>query len=210
MLGLFYPRAFVAAFLFIICAGSAHAQKVLSKTVLNPAINSININGELCYRVILETADTEEVTVEARMEGEYRSDLLVLFHEDGNTLYIETEFGPEFRLPNDKLGAHKVISASMRVILPRDENTVLTARSCEVRSSGRFRNLEIVFNDGSCHLEHSAENTEVRTGSAPISASVPSGEVKANSRYGDVKVGPLPMGDHHMNLLSVSGDITVN
>ena len=188
----------------------SHSQKRVTKTLVNPGISSINIDGNLCYRVALETADTGEVTVEARMDGEYEKGLLVSFREEGKTLYLETRFSPEFRLPNDKLGAHKVVSVSMKVTLPHDQQISLTSRSCEVSTSGRYRDLKIVFNDGLCDLYHSAENTEVRTGKAPIFAHLNSGVVEAESRYGDVRVDPIPQGDHHLKLYSTQGDISVS
>ena len=200
---------FLLVFLFFGTRPS-HSQKRVTKTLVNPEISAINIDGNLCYRVVLETADTREVSVEARMDGEYQKGLLVGFREAGKTLYLETRFSPEFRFPNDKLGAHKVVSVSMKVTLPHDQRILLTARSCEVSTSGTYRDLKIVFNDGLCDLSHSAENTEVRTGKAPIVAHLNSGVVEAESRYGKVRLDPIPQGDHHLKLYSTQGDITVH
>lgn len=188
----------------------SQGQKRVSKTLLSPEVSAINIDGNLCYRIVLETADTEEISVEARMDGEYEKGLLVNFRRAGKTLYIETGFSPEFRFPNDKLGAHKVVSVSMRVTLPRDQHILLTAGSCQVSASGRYRDLKIVFNDGLCDLSHTAENTEVRTGTAPIIAHISSGLVEAESRYGEVRLQPIPEGDHHLRLYSTRGDISVS
>ena len=199
------------SFLFLLL-GTHHSfsQKRVTKTLVNPEISSINIDGNLCYRIVLETADTKEVSVEARMDGEYEKGLLVNFREAGKTLYLETRFSPEFRFPNDKLGAHKVVSVSMKITLPYDQRISLTARSCEVSTTGRYRDVKIVFNDGLCDLNHSAENTEVRTGKAPIVAHLNSGVVEAESRYGRVRMEPIPEGDHHLTLYSTQGDITVS
>lgn len=186
------------------------AQKVLTKTLLNPGISSISIDGDLCYEVILETDDSREVTVEARMEGEYGKDLLVLFRESGSTLFVATGLRPEFELPNDKLGAHKVISVRMKVTVPRGESVMLNAQTCQVVTSGHYQDLKIAFNDGSCHLGHTALNSEVRTASAPIHASLCRGDVEARSAYGEVFLQPVPSGDHHLLLLSTRGNITVS
>lgn len=208
-------RGFISCFLLpaVFLTGSGthilHAQKRVSKTLINPEIKAISIDSDLCYRVILETTDTDEVTVEARMDGEYSGDLVIHFREDGQTLFIEPRFGPEFRLPNDKLGAHKVVSVGMRVALPEDQNVQVTATTCDIRTSGRFRDLKIVFNDGSCRLEHRAEHTEVRTGSASILARIHAGSVEAESRFGLVSLEPVPAGDHHLKLFSARGNISV-
>jgi len=210
--GRFLLKGFFLFFLPVLFFGThyGYCQKRVTKTLVNPEVSAINIDGNLCYRITLETADTNEVSVEARMDGEYEKELLVSFRESGKTLYLETRFSPEFRFPNDKLGAHKVVSVSMRVILPQDQQILLTAGSCEVSTLGRYRDLEIVFNDGLCDLSHSAENTEVRTGKAPIVAHLNSGVVEAESRYGEVHLEPIPAGDHHLKLYSTQGDISVN
>ena len=188
----------------------SNSQKRVTKTLVKQGISAINIDGNLCYRIVLETADTNEVSVEARIDGEYEKGLLVNFREAGKTLYLETRFSPEFRFPNDKLGAHKVVSVSMKVTLPQDQQILLTARTCEVSTSGRYRDLKIIFNDGLCDLSHTAENTEVRTGKAPIFAHLDSGVVEAESRYGKVRLEPIPEGDHHLKLYSTQGNISVS
>lgn len=188
---------------------SLEAQKKLTKTLLNPQISSIHIDADLCYRIVLETSDSNEVSIEARMEGEYQKDLIVLFREEGKTLFIEPKFSPQFSLPNDKLGAHKVVSVSMKVKLPTYQNVQLTAATCDVSATGAYRDLRIVFNDGSCRLAHLAENTTVQTGSAPIEVDLDMGVVEATSRYGRVFLEPVPRGDHHLRLVSTRGDISV-
>lgn len=210
--GRFFRTALFQLLLLFFLFGTpgAFSQKRVTKTLLNPGISAINIDCTWCYRVVLETADTREITVEARMDGEYGKELLVSFREAGNTLYLESRFSPEFRFPNDKLGAHKVVSVVMKVTLPEDQQILLTARTCEVSTSGRYRDLRIVFNDGVCDLSHTAEHTEVRTGAAPIFAHLDSGVVEAESRYGEVSLERIPKGDHHLKLYSTRGDISVN
>jgi hypothetical protein len=191
-------------------SSKSFGQKRVTKTLLNPDVSAVNIDGNLCYRIVLETADTKEVSVEALMDGEYQKGLLVNFREAGKTLYLETRFSPDFQFPNDKLGAHKVVSVSMRVTVPRDKEILLTARSCQISASGKFRDLKIVFNDGFCDLSHTAEKTEVHTRSAPIVAYLSSGLVEAESRYGEVRLEQIPEGDHHLKLYSTRGNISVS
>jgi hypothetical protein len=143
------------------------------------------------------------------MEGEYGKDLLVLFREEGSTLFVTARFGPEFKLPNDKLGAHKVVSVRMKVTVPRGESVRLNAQTCQVVTSGHYKDLKIAFNDGSCRLGHTALNSQVRTASAPIYANLCRGDVEARSAYGEVFLEPIPSGDHHLLLHSTHGNITV-
>jgi hypothetical protein len=206
-LGLDFPGTFL---FLILTGGCLFGQKQVTKTLLNPDIKSISIDGSLAYEVELVTEDSQEVSVEARMEGEYGRDLMVLFKESGTTLFVETQFGPNFKMPNDKLGAHKVVSVRLKITLPEYQNVFLSGASCQVLTSGVFLDLGIVFNEGGCDLYHLARNTDVTTGSAPITAHLQSGVVDAQSKYGTVLLQPIPPGNHHLKLYSTRGDIVVS
>ena len=209
--GLFLGLGFPGFLLFLaLGSGTLYGQKQVTKPLINSGIRAISIDVTRAYEIQLLTGEAQEVMVEARMEGEYSSDLLVLFKESGSTLFIETPFSPNFEMPNDKLSAHKVISVKLKIILPEYQNVFLNASSCQVSTSGVFRNLDIVLNDGGCNLTHKAENTEVTTGSAPINAHLESGVIEADSKYGKVLMEPIPIGDHHLKLYSTRGDISVH
>jgi hypothetical protein len=210
-LGLFFGLSFPGFLLFLSLGTSTlFGQKQVTKTFINSGINAISIDGTRAYEIQLLTGGAQEVLVEARMEGEYGSDVVVLFRESGTTLFIETPFSPNFEMPNDKLGAHKVISVKLKITLPDNQNVFLNAASCQVSASGVFRNLDIVFNDGRCTLTHRAERTSVTTGSASITAHLESGVIEARSRYGTVDLQAIPFGDHHLKLYSTRGDILVH
>ncbi len=193
------------------CVFSANlwAQKRVSKQLLDPQVTSILVEGEQCFRVVLETGDTREVRVEAAMEGEYENALLVQTEVLGSTLRISTGFSPDFDLPNDKLGAHKVFSVDLRVILPSYQQVTLYAGQCEVRTYGRYRSLKARSDGGTIQLEHEAEHTEVQTHSAEIEAHVRAGSVEAISRYGKVELGEVPNGASEYLLESIRGNIRV-
>lgn len=185
-------------------------QKRVQKTLLDPSVESVVIDGSQCFQISLETAQTREVVVEAEMEGEYQSEVMVVTETLGNTLRISTGFVPGFQVPNDKLSAHKVLSVKLRVILPLHQRVSLAAGSCRVETAGIFRDLKIHIAEGGCRLAHVAERTEVTTASAPITALIGRGVVEAHSRYGQVQMEPIPPGDPEFVLRSTRGDIRVS
>ena len=190
-------------------ASGLHAQKRVRKTILDPSVTSVVIDGTQCYELSLETAETEEVLVEAEMDGEYQDEVLVFVETLGNTLRIGTGLSPTFRMPNDKLGAHKVLSAKLRVVLPSHQRVSFAAGSCRVTTKGTFRDLKIHITGGGCLLAHTAEHTEATTASAPIRAQIGHGQVEAYSRYGQVSLESMPAGSSRYVLNSTSGDIQV-
>lgn len=194
----------------LLCTASLQGQKRVQKTLLDPSVESVVVDGSQCFQIILETADTREVLVESEMEGEYQSEVMVVTETLGNTLRISTGFVPSFQIPNDKLSAHKVLSVKLRVVLPQYQRVSLAAGSCRVETSGIFRDLKIHIAEGGCLLAHMAEHTEVTTASAPITALIGSGMVEAHSRYGQVQLEPIPPGDPEFVFRSTRGDIRVS
>ena len=57
--------------------GILSAQKIVKKSILNPAIRSIQLDTNNCFEVLITTADVAEVTAEVSIEGEYKDDLLL-------------------------------------------------------------------------------------------------------------------------------------
>ena len=198
--------ALIIPWLFL---GPLHAQKRVSKQLLDPLVTSILVEGEQCFRIVLETADTREVRVEAEMQGEYQDALLIQTEVMGNTLRISTGYSPDFDLPNDKLGAHKVFSVDLRIILPSYQHVRLFAGLCEVKTSGSYLSLKARIDGGTFTSEHRAELTEIQTRSAEIEARVQSGTIEAVSRYGQVELGDIPQGDSRYLLESNRGNIRV-
>ena len=187
----------------------AVAQKHVERTLLEPEIRAIAIDARQCFALDLVAADTDAVTLEADMEGEYQSDVLVRSERLGNTLYISTAFSPAFHLPNDKLGAHKVLSVRLRVTVPEYQRVQVDANECRLTTAGIFRKLEVRLREGGCRLAHEAENTEVTTFSAPIEVTASGGRVRAESGHGSVVLDSMPGGPARYHLRSTHGNITV-
>lgn len=186
------------------------AQKRVSKELLDPVVESIVVEGEQCYRILLETADTREVHIAAEMEGEYQEALLIQSEVLGNTLRISTGFAPDFELPNDKLGAHKVFSVDLRIVLPRYQRVTLFAGNGQVAVRGRYRTFKARMDGGNIRLEHLAERTDIRTRTAGIDAQISHGTITADSRYGRVEIGDVPAGGPSYQLQSNQGNIRVH
>ena len=182
----------------------------MQKHILNPLTESILIDSKNCYFVELQTENTKEVLVEAEFEGEYQSDLAVTIQESGSNIVIAADFSPNFLHPNDKLSAHKVISISMKIVIPEDMVVRLYGTSSNVKALGKFQNLEITLADGDCVLDAISEHVTIKTQTGTITVNAGSGEINAESTYGEMRLQDIPVGDTIYELKSVQGDIHVN
>ena len=204
-------RFFCSLLLFLIAAatGQLHAQKTVSQVVLEPEIKRLLIQGEDCYRIRILTQQSREVRLEAEMQGEYQEALVVRTEKLGATLRVGTEYAPGFNLPNDKLGAHKVFSVDLMVIVPEDIEIIVNARNCELRTTGWLQSLEATLDSGMCILEHQGETTTVRTRRAGIEAYIKRGTIAASSQFGPTEIEDIPSGPQTYRFESTHGGIII-
>ena len=149
-------------------------------------------------------SEGDELIVEARLDGEYAEALSVNITEEGATLWVGTDFRPNFENPNDKLSAHKVVSVSLVIQVPAHLDLQVFGTSCNVSLSGAFRNVDVVLNDGSCTLNQVSQQVHVQTQSGHIRLNSLKGVVQAVSHYGQVVQEEIPEGDERFELETVA------
>ena len=184
-----------------------YAQKRVVKSLVNPRTTWVHIDSEQCYQLQLRNSDSNEVSVEAKLDGEYSEDLLISMEEDGNTLVITPGFRPNFKHPNDKLSAHKVVSVSLVVAIPKYTNFRIWGTHTEVSAEGVFTKGKISLDDGRCNVQAEAEELEVITQSGDILYSSSGAILKAESKFGTVGGDTIAHGNGMVTLQTISGDI---
>ncbi len=183
------------------------AQKELKRTIKASSITLLQIDAANCFEVMLETGNTDEIVIEARLEGEYTKDLEIAVNQDGGTLGVEAGFSANFVNPNDKLSAHKVVSIALHVFLPKWKNVQVYGTNTRVIATGSFSDLSIILADGNCELNQVSQNVTVKTQSGNIVLKAKTGSVAASSKYGLVSPVVLTPGINHYNLSTVTGNI---
>ena len=199
-------RHLISLFLVFACLG-LQAQKSIRKSIVNPRTSWVHIDTEHCFELLLENSDSEEVIIQAKIDGEYSDDLLIEMEEDGTTLMIRPDFRPDFRHPNDKLSAHKVISIHLLVQVPEYTNVNVFGNHTQVEVNGIFSVSEFTLDDGQCTMKIEAETLMATTHSGDIYFESKGARVVAESRYGTVEGGPIAMGNGSVSLRSTSGNI---
>ena len=184
-----------------------HAQKLVRKAFIDPRTETIQIDAHYCYRIDLKTASSNEVEVSASMEGEYANDLLISIEQSGTTAMIRADFQPLFINPNDKLSAHKVVSIALEIRVPEYKNVDVFGTNTNLYAKGKYENLYITLSDGQCTLENVSESVEVITQKGDIMVMAPSGNIIAESTYGNVEKGIIPFGYNQFILKTIEGDI---
>jgi len=195
---------------FFLAIGFLHAQKLVKKSLINPNISFFRIDTNYCFEIEVYTSNTNEIVVEALIDGEYRKDLILKIMEEGSSVIVSTGFQPSFVHPNDKLSAHKVVSIALKINLPELRNVHVYGTSSNVTVTGLFTNLKVVLNDGRCTLNQVAENVNVTTQSGDITLNSTSGEIKAVTKYGKIYRERIPKSNNRFTLSTISGNINLN
>ncbi|PCJ95379.1 MAG: hypothetical protein COA50_09240 [Flavobacteriaceae bacterium] len=183
------------------------AQKIVKKSILNPDTSFIQIDANESYQLDMVTTNTDELIVEAIIDGEYKNDLLLNTIQDGQTVLISTSFRPGFVSPNDKLSAHKVISIALKVKIPKNKNIKVYGLSCNVSVMGTYKNLNITLEDGQCILNEVEGAVEVNTYSGAIKVYNAKAHINATSKYGVVYKETVLQDKNYYKLSSVTGNI---
>ena len=197
--------------LFLLCAvfQSAHAQRIIEKSLVNKHARFFYIDSSLAYEVLLVTNKSHEISIRAIVEGEYQNGIMLNVQESGSDLFISTSFSPEFRIKNDKLSAHKVISVKLEIAVPEKHSVLLKGNYTNLNAKGLFKLLEVDLEEGSCYLDQTSGDIRVNTKSGEIVLESNKGYVEAASQYGSVETDQLPLGEAVYKLNSTSGNIRV-
>ncbi|MDB4291956.1 hypothetical protein N9954_01010 [Maribacter sp.] len=194
-------------FIVLFSVHYAYGQTLIEKTIVDSHIDFIEIDASNCFDIVLETIEGDEMRIGAKIDGEYHKDLILNVREAGNTLQVGAGFQPNFKKPNDKLSAHKVVSIALHIRLPEGKRVALNGTSCNVSAKGAYLNLQVSLNDGQCFLQQISENVTVRTQSGDIAVISDYATIEADSKYGEVGKNKIPKGDNRYLLKTVTGNI---
>ncbi|MFX0556275.1 hypothetical protein ACOCEA_05730 [Maribacter sp. CXY002] len=196
--------------LFLVVFLPLTAQKKVAKSILKESIHLIQIDANSCFEVVLQTSTTNEILIEAQMDGEYSNELFLNLLENGNTLQVNAGFGPNYKNPNDKLSAHKVVSIALKVTIPQFKNVKVHGTSANIIAYGEYDNLGISLSDGICRLKGLSGKVEVKTQNGNIFVEANKAIIISSSKYGTVSNNPIDDGASLYQLSTVTGDIILN
>ncbi len=196
--------------LLFFCFFVGLSQKVVKKSILNSSISTIEIDAANCYKVEVLTTDNNQIVVEAKIDGEYQKDLLLSVIEKENSIGIKTDFQPVFTHPNDKLSAHKVISITLKIMLPKNKNVMLLGTTSNIIASGDYKSLKVSLEEGYCNLLKIKGEIFVTTKSGDITVENKMGKFVTYSKYGKIEQDTFPEDNSLFNLTTITGNILLN
>ncbi|MBT8287087.1 MAG: hypothetical protein KJO00_03650 [Bacteroidia bacterium] len=203
-------RRFIVMFLMVaLTIGGAYSQKAVEKSIDAQGIKGIAVQGDQLYRITIKTHDEKLIYATAFFEGENQNDLLLVARNDEGTITFSINWNPAFNDPNDKLSAHKMISAGLEIIVPGNLQLDVKSDQADLIVNGQFDKVRAVLREGNCDISGMAKSADIVTVNGSISARTESSRIETHAKDGNVIRYPISKGPNSWRLKSVNGQIFI-
>jgi len=203
-----FKAFFILIVLFFISA-RVETQNVLEKTILANEIKSISINGNQIFNITVETSETDFIIIKSTLDGEYQNQFQIVTEEVDNQLKLSLEQIAFTTIEDDKRNAHKVIAATLQLVIPEQCSLNVISDVGSVDLSGEFNELTIELLQGYCTVLGTANSTIINTIDGDINVVTNSASINANSNNGIIDLDEFSISNSIWKLKSINGDITV-
>lgn len=206
---IFKFKAFFVCFIFLFIALSIKAQNILEKTIQADGIDTVLINGNQIFTILVLTTSTEFITIKSTLDGEYQNQFQIISKQENNELKLSLEQVQFTTIVDDKRNAHKVIAATLTLEIPEHLNINVISDIGSVDLTGNFNALSIELLQGYCEVRGSANLAVINTIDGDISVTTNNAIINANSSHGNVILDEITESNSIWNLESINGNIKV-
>lgn len=148
--------------------GSCFGQKIIQKEFDVKNIHTLFIDDDAVYTISIVSSEIEKIKMLLHISGEYSENIVVEEKLSDGTLFLTTGFTPFFVKENDKLAAHKVMALQMEIFVPTNISVVIKSKLSSVFTKGKFKNLAMVLENGSCVLTDFIGNAHLKSTNGDI------------------------------------------
>jgi len=196
-------------FIFLFIALSIKAQNILEKTIQADGIDTVLINGNQIFTILVLTTSTEFITIKSTLDGEYQNQFQIISKQENNELKLSLEQVQFTTIVDDKRNAHKVIAATLTLEIPEHLNINVISDIGSVDLTGNFDALSVELLQGYCEVRGSANLAVINTIDGDISVTTNNAIINANSSHGNVILDEITESNSIWNLESINGNIKV-
>lgn len=195
--------------IFLLCCVVLSAQRKIEKIITGTNLTTIQVDARNCFTLKIGTHSLPKVVIETSIEGEYKDEIIVSVFQEDEILIINPGLQSLFKIPNDKLGAHKVISIYLNILVPDNFKVDVLGGTTKTEVSGNIKALKVVLDGGSCNIKEFMGNAFVTTQKGDIFLETMGAQIDSESRYGTVTNQNIGTGNFKITLKSISGDIFI-
>lgn len=195
--------------IFLLFTFHSVAQNITEKTFSAKQITDINVNGDIMFKISVETKPIDEIKIYSRAEGENNESIILVTKVENNNLYIAAKLQPVFKDANDKLSAHKVISIEVILEIPENLNVFLNSNNAYVIVKGLYKNVAVNLDSGNCSFNAFHGNAKIDTREGNITMQTNHVNIITTSKNGYIKKEEIDSGTSQIVIKTINGNITV-
>ncbi len=188
----------------------AQAQKVTNKSFSSKGVSTLVINGDMVFKMHIETAKTQTISIRSLAEGEHSEEVVLITQIKSNTLYISSIYQPLFVADNDKLSAHKVLSVEYKLVIPEQLNLSISSSIASVFLFGNYNKVTTELMNGSFFAKSFKGDLLVNTIHGDFEVETHQATAEASSKHGKVDQAVLGNGNNQITLNSINGNIRIS
>jgi DUF4097 and DUF4098 domain-containing protein YvlB len=188
-----------------LCLGQKKSQEIIAAE----GITSVRINSDEIFKIDVFTSKTDKITIKSGIAGETFETMRVNSEVKNGFLEITASRNPLFQDIDDKLAAHKVLSIVLEINIPENLEFWVDSSLAAVNMQGIYGLIELNLGRGDCRLDHFRGSGTINTLSGNINVNTQNCKIDASSRHGKENINSRALGGHHLELMSIAGNITV-
>ncbi|MDC7997047.1 hypothetical protein [Gilvibacter sediminis] len=194
----------------LLCSLTATAQIETIKDVDASALEVLQVDVDNIARLTVRAGQTDRFKAFMNTEGEFAQELVLNIFETGGTWSVNIGFAPGFLPTDDKLGAHKVISAELTLEIPEGKYLNVSGRCLRVALSGGFSVVELRLDGGNIDAKNFLASGVLETLDGNVRIKGRTGLFAETVGQPDKIANELPQsGTHFIRVVSPQGSINL-
>ena len=189
-----------------ICAGAQNTNKA---TYIGEDISKISIDGNSIFTISIKTSETDQISIESLIDGEYGNTFKVITEEKNGQLHIALKRASLNIAPDDKRNAHKVVAATLKLDIPANKDIDIVSDIGSADLQGTYNTIALKLFDRNFNFNGIAKSAKIETRDGHISIKTSDALVETDSHHGLVKIPNDMFGYNVFKLKTHGGNITV-
>lgn len=195
--------------LILLTSFCVNAQNRGEDSFSSKGISKVIINGDQIFNISVVTEKTETISLKSLSDGEYGNDYKVISEVKGKRLFVKLKRIAIVDTPDDKRNAHKVIAATLKIIMPEDLNLSVKSDIGSLEAKGKFKELNFDLSQGGCNIDATARLATIKTIDGNIFVKTSNAVIETDSHHGLVDFPSDMFGFNVWRLSTNGGNITV-
>jgi len=195
--------------LALVGASAIGAQSKMIRTIDTTGIERIVIKGDQIFE--MEVTSQKRATIEMRslLDGEYENDYQIVATKKNRVLEIQLVFNSFSEIPDNKRNAHKVVAATLQLLMPHEQKLEVTSDVGFLIAKGKYKSLLVNLQNGYFNFQGVAQYLRAETNRGHIYFTSKNTITEAFSAKGEVRAETLQAGASKAILKSIRGDIEI-